>query len=73
MLPGILVAYKRLIDDGLAGSLGQALALERERARAWAASLEGAEIERRRTEIQSRGKRQSAPPPSLQPRGPQTP
>jgi enoyl-CoA hydratase len=62
VLPAMLVAYKRLIDDGLRGSLAEGLALERERARAWAASLDGAEIARRRAEIQSRGKRQSAPP-----------
>ena len=62
VLPAMLVNYKRLIDDGLEGSFAEGLALERERARDWAASLDGAEIARRRAEIQSRGKRQSAPP-----------
>jgi len=62
VLPTMLVAYKRLIDDGLAASLGEGLALEKKRARDWARSLDGAEIERRRAEIQARGRRQSAPP-----------
>jgi len=62
VLPEMLVAFKQLIDDGLAVSLAEGLALERERARAWAVSLNGADIEQRRAEIQSRGKRQTAAP-----------
>ena len=73
VLPEMLVAYKRLIDDGLVVSLAAGLALERERARAWADSLDGADIERRRAEIQSRGKRQSAPPQPAEQKGPRIP
>jgi len=38
--PGILGHYKRLVDDGLAGTLQQGLELEGQRARAWASSLD---------------------------------
>ncbi len=73
VLPEMLVGYKRLIDDGIATSFAQGMALERERARAWAASLNGADIERRRTEIQSRGKRQNTPSSFTESKGPRTP
>lgn len=38
--PGILARYKRLVDDGLAGTLRQGLQLEGQRAREWAAGLD---------------------------------
>jgi enoyl-CoA hydratase len=38
--PAMLVAYKRLIDEGLQGTLQAGLALESERSRAWAAGIE---------------------------------
>jgi enoyl-CoA hydratase len=37
--PAMLVHYKRLIDEGLQGSLREGLALENERSREWAAGL----------------------------------
>jgi enoyl-CoA hydratase len=42
--PGILSRYKRLIDDGLAGTLQQGLQLEAQRAREWAASLDRSKL-----------------------------
>jgi len=45
--PGLLVQYKRLVDEGLAGTLAQGLALEAQRARAWAAGLERAQLRAR--------------------------
>jgi enoyl-CoA hydratase len=38
--PALLVQYKRLIDEGLQGSLREGLALEHERSRQWAAGLQ---------------------------------
>ncbi|MEJ8857386.1 enoyl-CoA hydratase [Variovorax robiniae] len=61
VLPEMLVAYKRMIDDGLDGTLADGLALERERSRAWAAELHGADIEARRREIAERGRAQGKP------------
>ena len=58
VLPEMLVAYKRLIDDGLARSLEAGLALERERSRAWAASVKGENIERIREDVRARGRDQ---------------
>lgn len=58
VLPGMLLAYKRLIDDGLAGSLEAGLALERERSKAWAASVKGENIERLREDVRARAREQ---------------
>jgi enoyl-CoA hydratase len=51
-----LVAYKRLIDDGLGGSLDDGLRIEKERSAAWAAALDPADIEGRRTSLVGRGR-----------------
>lgn len=56
--PEMLVAYKRLIDDGLDMPLGDAANLEKTRSRAWAATLDAGEIERRRQEVVARGRAQ---------------
>jgi enoyl-CoA hydratase len=61
VLPEMLVAYKRLIDDGLCGSLAGGLRLERERSAAWAATLDAADIERRRVEVLERGRGRKGP------------
>jgi len=61
VLPESLVAYKRLIDDGLAMNLADGLRLERERSRAWSAALSGADIEGRRQQVIRRGRAQKAP------------
>ncbi|WP_218508343.1 enoyl-CoA hydratase [Variovorax sp. dw_308] len=61
VLPEMLVAYKRLIDDGLRTGLAEGLELERERSRAWAAGLRGADIEARRRQIAERGRAQGKP------------
>ena len=42
--PGILVQYKRLVDEGLATTLREGLQLEAVRARAWAQSLDPATL-----------------------------
>lgn len=56
--PEMLTAYKRLIDDGLDMPLGEAAILEKTRSRAWAATLNAGEIERRRQEVVARGRAQ---------------
>jgi enoyl-CoA hydratase len=61
VLPDMLVAYKRLIDDGLCGSLTEGLRLEKERSAAWAATLDAADIERRRVEVVERGRGRQGP------------
>jgi enoyl-CoA hydratase len=59
--PEMLVAYKRLIDDGLALSLEAGLALERRRSREWAQAVRGEDIEQLREAVQSRGREQAWP------------
>lgn len=59
VLPDMLVAYKRLIDDGLSGTLAAGLALERERSAQWAATIQGADIERLRADVVGRGRGQT--------------
>ncbi|MBC5767070.1 enoyl-CoA hydratase [Ramlibacter albus] len=54
--PGMLAQYKRLVDDGLAGTLEQGLRLEGQRSREWAASLDRSAIAARREAVQARGK-----------------
>jgi enoyl-CoA hydratase len=59
VLPHMLTAYKRVIDEGLALPLGAALELESERSRAALAGVDPAAIEVRRHEVRSRGRQQS--------------
>lgn len=54
--PGMLPAYKRLVDDGLAGTLEQGLRLETQRSREWARSLDREALAARREAVQARGK-----------------
>lgn len=53
--PSVLVAYKKLIDDGFAMPLRDALALEAARGHAAARALDVAAIEGRRDEVRARG------------------
>lgn len=57
--PAMVSAYKRVIDEGHRLPLGQALALEAERNRAWSAGLTAEGLAQRRAQVQARGRRQS--------------
>lgn len=57
--PHMLMQYKRLIDDGLQGTLAAGLALETRRSRACAASVQGGSIAGAREGITARGRAQS--------------
>jgi enoyl-CoA hydratase len=57
VVPEMLVAYKRLIDDGFAASFADGLAIEAERARA-NSRVTSDEIERRREAVRARGRAQ---------------
>jgi enoyl-CoA hydratase len=54
--PEMLVAMKRLIDDGAATTLDRGLEIERERSRMWSKALDPAAIEARREGVISRGR-----------------
>lgn len=56
--PGMLVQYRRLVDDGLATTLREGLRIESERARAWAASVDRSALAARRSAVQERGRAQ---------------
>ena len=58
-LPDMLVAYKRLIDDGYAMDFHDGLAEEKKRSRAWSASVKGSDIEKLRGDVRERGRSQS--------------
>ena len=60
VLPEALRAYKRLIDDGAALPLADALRLERERCAQWAAGLTGDAVESRRRAVTERGRGQQS-------------
>lgn len=57
-LPETLRAYKRLIDDGAALPLAQALEMERTRSAEWARGLTSAAVEERRSAVIERGRAQ---------------
>jgi len=59
LAPGLLGAYRKLIDDGFAESFGDALAVEQRQARAFNAAQGAAGIERRRQDVLARGRQQS--------------
>lgn len=54
----MLRAYKRLLDDGEALPLGEAMALESERSLAWAAAQSASDLAARREAVQARGRTQ---------------
>ncbi|MGN7931867.1 enoyl-CoA hydratase [Sphingopyxis sp. J-6] len=54
--PSMIASYKRLIDDGHALALGEALAFERERSRAANLQVTAEEVEARRLDVVERGR-----------------
>jgi enoyl-CoA hydratase len=58
-LPDMLVAYKRLIDDGYAMTFQDGLVEEKKRSRAWSASVKGSDIEKLRGDVRERGRTQA--------------
>jgi enoyl-CoA hydratase len=59
VIPEMLVAYKKVIDDGFAATFGEGLAIEAERARAANRAVTSDSIEKRRAEVQARGRGQA--------------
>jgi enoyl-CoA hydratase len=58
--PGMLEEMKRLIDDGYSLSLGDGLALETERSTGHNRRVGAGDVEKRRREVQARGRSQQA-------------
>jgi enoyl-CoA hydratase len=58
VVPDMLVAYKKLIDDGFATTFGDGIALEAERSIAANRGVTPEEIERRREAVRARGQAQ---------------
>jgi enoyl-CoA hydratase len=58
--PGIIQAYKRLIDDGYAVPFGEAMALEHERSSSANSQVNKAEVEARRMAVMERGRAQQS-------------
>lgn len=56
--PGMIQAYKRLIDDGYAVPFGEAMALEHERSSSANSQVNKAEVEARRVAVMERGRAQ---------------
>lgn len=56
--PDLVIAYKTLIDDGYRLPLGEAMALERERSGLVNRQVSSADVERRRQDVQARGRQQ---------------
>lgn len=59
LAPGLLAAYKKLVDDGFEQGFGDALALEQKQARAFNASQGAAGIAQRRQDVLARGRQQA--------------
>ena len=57
-LPDMVLAYKRLIDDGFATTLAEGLALEQSASQRWAAALPTDALRARGAEVQARGRTQ---------------
>lgn len=55
-LPHMLPRYKAVINDGLALALGDGLALEKDRARAFNTAVSAAEVEQRREAVRARNR-----------------
>ena len=58
--PGMIQAYKRLIDDGYAVPFGEAMALEHERSSSANSKVNKVEVEARRMAVMERGRAQQA-------------
>ncbi len=54
--PDMLMAYKRLIDNGFAGTLGEGLTMEKDASQRWAATLPADALRARGAEVQARGR-----------------
>ncbi len=59
--PGMVQAYKALIDEGFALPFGEAMALEHTRSSARNAAVSGDEVEARRRAVMERGRAQQTP------------
>lgn len=59
--PGMVQAYKALIDEGFALPFGEAMALEHARSSARNAAVSGDEVEARRRAVMERGRAQQTP------------
>lgn len=59
--PGMVQAYKALIDEGFALPFGEAIALEHARSSARNAAVSGDEVESRRRAVMERGRAQQTP------------
>jgi enoyl-CoA hydratase len=59
LAPGLLIAYKKLIDDGFAEGFGQALATEQLQARTANVGANGEVIEQHRQAVLARGREQT--------------
>ena len=57
-LPDMVLAYKRLIDEGFATTLGEGLALEKAASHGWAAALPADALQERAVATQARGRQQ---------------
>ena len=55
--PGMLERYKAIIDDGFALSFGDGMALERQRAREFNATVTASDIEQRREAVRARNRK----------------
>jgi enoyl-CoA hydratase len=60
LAPGLLTAYRKLIDDGFAVGYGDALALEQRQANAFNSTQGAAGIAHRRQDVLARGRQQAA-------------
>jgi enoyl-CoA hydratase len=56
--PGMVQAYKALIDEGYALSFGEGMALENEQSSAANSQVDKAEVEKRRLAVMERGRTQ---------------
>jgi enoyl-CoA hydratase len=56
--PEVLRSYKRVIDDGFAGTFGDGLRLEKQRSRVHATTVTPEKIAARRAQVQARGRAQ---------------
>ena len=63
LAPGLLPAYKRLIDDGYGQPFAQALATEQSQANAFNAAQTAGAIAQRRRAVLQRGRQQASDPP----------
>ena len=61
VIPHMLVAYKKVIDDGFAASFGEGMAIERQRAGEANVGVRAEDIEQRREAVRARAHAQNTP------------